>query len=224
MTLRCFTSPIKRNNMADSPAPDEEHSFYVSTPQGIFTASGIWFNAREEDVRSYAGAVLDHVSLEILLKRATAWLRSADVVTVLAFPALLLTIPPIPAISGAFIIHIGWKSLSPSVASRHAAALVSYLDHAVVQGLYYVLMLSILAARGHTWAVVAGLAGFLLLRWGLFQRVTDPLVRIICQQLYPLSRPDQVFRAFIVRAAVEHRVDTSHVQQITRDIFRKWHR
>ena len=210
--------------MADSPDTDEGNSFYVSTPKGIFTASGIWFSAREEDVKEYASEVLHHVPLERLLQRAAAWLRSAEVVTSLALPILLLLIPPLQAISGAFIIYIGWKSLSPAVASRHIAAVFSYLDNAVVQGLYYVLFLSILAARDQVWAVVVGLGGFLLIRWGVIDRITNPLIRIITNRLYPLPRPDQVLRAFIIRAATEHRVDTAHVRKITREIFDKWGR
>lgn len=196
----------------------------MSTPQGIFTASGIWFSATEESLRTYAGPVLEHVPLVALIRRAERWVRSPQAFTLWLLPLALLTLPPWLAVAAALAFYVGWAVLSPSVASRWAATAAGWLNTAVVQGLFYVFVLSILAAQDRFAAFGIGLAGFVLLRWGLVQRALQPLVRPLRRTLYDLPAPDQILRAFIVRAALEHDIALPELERMKRRLFEAWTR
>lgn len=179
---------------------------FVDTPNGIFTASGVWFNTTREALEAYAGPVLERESLPRLLSRAEVWLRSAQVVTLWALPVFLLLSPPLAAALSALTLYVGWRSLGPSFASEWAVKGLRLLDVVFVQGLYYVFMLSLLAARGQMTALWIGVGGFILLRWGLLARFSQPVVGRIWRSLYALPVPDQVLRAFIIRTALKHRL------------------
>lgn len=208
----------------DPEADRSEGGEYVNTPQGIFTASGVWFSATEETLRDYAGPLFEHVSLSVLLRRAVLWLRSAQVLTLWILPALLFFLSPLSAVLVALAFYVAWRVLSPSFATRLGAAAIGFLDKAVLQGLYYVFALSILAGQGRLVAVTVGLTGFVLLRWGLLERLLHPLLRRLWRSLYELPVPDQVLRAFIIRAALQHGAELPDLERMRRRILEVWNR
>ena len=175
-------------------------------------------------LRDYAGSVLEHVPLGALIRRADRWLHAPLVVTLWALPALLGLWTPLPAAGAALVLFVGWKVLSPAVASRWAAVVAGWLGAVWLQGLYYVFTMSVLAGAGRYAAMAMGLAGFMLLRWGLVGRATAPLVRVLARRLYALPLPDQVLRAFIVRAALTHDVPLPELERMERRLFEKWSR
>jgi hypothetical protein len=91
-----------------------------------------------------------------------------------------------------------------------------------VQGLFYVLVLSVLAAQDQIAAVLVGLAGFLLLRWGLVGRVLRLPLRAVLRRLYALPPQDQVLRAFILRAGLRHGVALPQLDRIREQAARRW--
>ncbi len=206
------------------PEADPDEGAYVSTPQGIFTASGVWFSATEEALRRYAEVLFDHVPLAVLLRRAERWLHSAQALAVWMLPLLLLVLPPLAAAGAALTLFIGWKVLSPSFVSRVGAAVLRVLERPVVQGLFYVFMLSIIAAQAQYAALGVGIAGFVLLRWGLVERALHPLVRRLWRSLYALPVPDQVLRAFMMRAAMRHGVSLPQLDRMEHRLFDLWYR
>lgn len=88
----------------------------------------------------------------------------------------------------------------------------------------YVIALSLLARQGHYAAVWTGLAGMIALRWSMVEKATYPLLKLIWRALYPLPIPDQVLRAFIIRAAVSHHLPLEEVDRIEEEIRAKWNR
>lgn len=205
-----------------SSASEDEPPTYVDTPYGLMTAAGRWYHIPEDDVREYAGAVLDHVSLNRLVQWADAWVDSPRTVTLWLLPALLWGLPVLWATGGAVALYVAWAVVSPAWPSVGGARAASGLSHAVVQGLYYVATLSVFAAVEQYAAVGVGLAAFVLFRWGVvgwvFQRVLRPLRRT----LYPLPVTDQVLRGLIVRAALKYRVSVPQVDALTSDIIDNW--
>lgn len=194
----------------------------LDTPYGMFTSNGLWFHVREEDVRSYAADVLKHVPLETLVTYAGRWMHSPQTLAIWLLPGLLFALGPIPALSCTLGAYLGWKAFCPSLVSWKAMGAVRVLNMPVVQGLFYVLVLSYLAAGEQFIAVTAGLAGFVGLRWGLVRWATDPLVRWIWRGLYRLPVADQVLRAVIVRAARHYGASLPQIDQMLGDIIRHW--
>lgn len=201
------------------PARSSEPSepFFVSTPQGVFTVSGQWFQTTEAQLRAYAGSVLDHVSVETLLRRADRWLGSPRAVALWMLPVLLMVLGSAWAAAALTLsLYVLWSVVAPSWVTRYGARVVAWLDHPVVQGGYYVFALSLLAAQGQLGAVGVGLGAFILFRWGLVQRALRPAAHALQRRLYALPVPDQVLRAFVIRAALEHGVDVAQVDRMRR--------
>lgn len=197
---------------------------FVDTPKGMFTASGIWFRAQEADACAYAGDVLDHESLDRLVRQAETWLRSSQTLTLWVLPVLLVLFPVGPAVAGATVSFVAWRLLGPSFVNRPMLRLFALMDHAVLQLLFYVIVLSVLAAGEQFGSLVAGLAGFVLLRWGVLRWATDPLQKRLWPSLYALPAPDQVLRAVIRRAALVHRIALPELDTMGRDILGTWYR
>jgi hypothetical protein len=200
----------------------QEDAAYVDTPYGIFTAEGIWFHIREEGLRTYAAALLEDLSLEQLLQWAALWMRSPQIVTLWLLPVALWFLPPVAAALLVPGLFMTWRVLSPSVMSETAVRMADWLDVAVVQGLYYVFVLSALAAQGRYAALAIGLIGFILLRWGLIERALKPLMQPLLRALYTLPLPDQILRALIIRMALNRRQPLPQLDAMQQDILDTW--
>ena len=208
------SQPTPSERMQGSSSPP-----YIDTPYGILTEGGRWYHVTEQDVEDYAGAVLDHVSLAQLLRWADTWMDSARTVLLWSLPLLLWGLPANWAAGSALVLFFGWALLSPALPSLLAVRTVSLLDHVLVQALYYVLTMSIFAAAEQYAAVGVGLAGFIILRWGVLGWAAGYVVRPLQQWLYPLPIADQVLRGLIVRVALKHRLSLPQVDDITEDIL-----
>lgn len=195
---------------------------YVGTRQGIFTETGTWFSVTEEAVEQYAAEVLRVRPLGRLLADADVWLRGPLIVALWSLIVFLLLLPPFVALAAAITMYAGWSVVGPSFVSRFASKILRVADAVFLQAIAYTAVLSALARTDALTAVWVGLGGFILFRWGLIQRLIDPLLRPIHRSLYDLPLPDQVLRAFIVRVALKHRIDIPHIQEIERGIREKW--
>ena len=192
---------------------------YVDTPYGILTEGGRWYHVTEDDVQHYAGAVLEHVPLEQLLRWADTWVDSARPVALWSLPVLLWGLPVAWAAGGTLALFLGWALLSPALPIPLAVRVVSVLDSVLAQSLYYVLTMSVFAAAEMYGALGVGLGGFVLFRWGVLEWAAGHAVRPLRRMLYPLPVADQVLRALIVRVALKHRLSLPQVDDITKDII-----
>lgn len=197
-------------------------STVIDTPRGLFSASGVWFRAREADVRSYAGSVLEHESLEDLVHRAEVWLRSSEAVFILLLPVLLWGLEPLWAAVIAAGCYLVWKALAPALVNRPLGAFFRVAEHPLPQLGYYTAVLSLFGMSGAYLALAIGVAGFIAARWGLLRQATDPLLRPLWQRLYPLPVADQVLRASIHRAAIAHRTALPQIDRMAEDILAVW--
>ena len=204
--------------MTAEPATDT----YVSTPHGLFTTAGHWYHIPESEARAYAGAVLDHVSLDALVRWADAWVESPRTVALWALPALLWGLPVGWAVTATVGLYVAWALLSPSMPAIAAVRVVTVLNSAALQGLFYMGTLSALAVTGHFPATGVGLGAFILFRWGVIDWGAQTGLRPFQRQLYPLPIPDQVLRGLIVRAALKYRVSVPQVDTMTTDILANW--
>ena len=191
---------------------------YLDTPRGLFTASGIWFRTREASLRAWAGAVFEREPLAKLLADAERWLRSPQTVALWLLPVLLFVAGPLVAALATLAGYVGWRVVGPGLVSRAGLGLVRVLDLVLLQALFYVFALSMLAAQDRFVAVGVGLGGFVLLRWGVLRWATEPLVRPLWQAFYRLPVPDHVLRALILRAALARGVRLPEFAPIERQI------
>lgn len=202
------------------PATDD-HPAFLDTPGGLITASGVRFHTTRALLEQYAGPVLESVDLGTLIDRAEVWLRSGQTLALWSLAGLLLVFPPLGAALCALTIYLGWETLGPSFVSRRGVAVLRVLEKPFVQAALYVAVLSWLGAEGQLGAVVVGLAGFVLMRWRVIPLALRPLLRLLRRPLYTLPVADQVLRAFVLRAALEHDITLPQLERLKRDLRRR---
>lgn len=202
---------------SDGPTPT-----YVNTPYGMVTAAGRWYHIPEEEAKTYAGDVLEHVSLEALVRWADVWIDSPRTVSLWSLPLLLWGLPPLWAILSTVLVYLGWALGSPAFPSIRGAQIASGLSNVLAQGGYYVVGLSLFAMDDQFAAVGIGLGAFVLFRWGIVDWAARAGLRVLRRQLYPLPVTDQVLRGLMVRAALKYRVSVPQVDAITKDILENW--
>lgn len=197
---------------------------YVDTPQGVFTAGGVWFRTRVALLEDYAGAVLAREPLGRLLAAAERWLRLPQLLALWLLPLFLWFFSPVQAGLGALVVYLAAAVLGPSFVSRGLDGVLRVLDVVLLQAFFYVFALSVLAAQERLTAVWVGLGGFIVLRWGLVRWATKPLVEVLGRTLYRLPVPDHVLRALIIRAALRYDVAMPEIEAIEREILATIHR
>jgi hypothetical protein len=131
----------------------------------------------------------------------------------------MILIEPLPAILSAVTIYVGWKGLGPSLVSLGIGRFLDILDKVWLQGVYYVGILSYLAAQEMYVGVLVGLLGFVFLRWGLVGKAAGPIVRVIWATLYELPIADQILRGFILRTAMKYRVSLPQLEKLEKQIL-----
>lgn len=168
----------------------------------MFTASGTWFHVTRADLEDYAGEVLKRVELERLILDAESIVRAPQLVTLWTFLAMLVFASPLEAALSAVVVFLAWSVVGPGFVTLPIVRLYRALDLVPLQALAYVSVLSVIANQGNLAGLVTGLAGFVLLRWGVVGRLLDPVAAVFRRSLYRLSVADQALRAVIVRHAL----------------------
>lgn len=191
---------------------------FLDTPGGLLTASGVHFRTTRALLEAYAGSVLERVPLATLVHRAEVWLRSGQTAALWVLALLLPFVSPLAAVLFALTVYVGWETLGPAFVSRRVVGVFRVLEQPVVQGLFYVVVLSTLGAQGRLGALAVGLAGFILVRWQILPVLLGPLVRLLRRPLFTLPAPDQVLRAFVLRAALRHNVELPQLEALKRDL------
>lgn len=142
--------------------------------------------------------------MEGLLSMASVWDRLPATKGLFVLIALLPYTAIWQAIAAAVLVWLFTAVVSPSTVFLAFIGPLKWMSHAVFQGLLYVLVLSILAAQGNLAAVGVGLAGFIVLRWQILDRLLGRVVTILRKPLSPLPPQDAILRNLIVRAALKH--------------------
>lgn len=193
---------------------------FLDTPGGLITASGVHFHTTQAMLERYAGPVLDVVPLATLVERAEVWLRSGTALALWALALFLLVLAPLGAALCALTVYLGWETLSPSLVSQRLVAAFRVLEKVFVQAALYMAVLSTLGAQGQVGSVGVGLAGFVLMRWRVIPWLLRPVLDLLRRPLYTLPVPDQVLRAFVLRAALRHGIALPQLERLKRDLGR----
>jgi len=191
---------------------------FLDTPAGLLSASGVRFHTTRALLEDYAGPVLERVPLADLIARTEVWLRSGQTAALWALAGFLLVLPPLGAAACALTVYLGWETLSPAFVSRRVVSAFRVLEMPAVQAVLFVATLSWLGAAGQLGAVGVGLVGFILVRWQILPFLLRPTVALLRRPLFTLPAPDQVLRAFVLRAALRHGIELPQLEALKRDL------
>ncbi len=187
---------------------------FVEMPNGLFTASGLWFHATAGEVAAFAGPVLKRVSLDRLIRDAETWIRLPETLALWTFLGVLLLFGPAIATASGLSVHFVLAVLSPGLVLRPAISVARILENPGVAAVAYIAGLSWLGSGGGIVAVIGGLAWFILIRWGVVRRVMTPVEAPLQLRLYKLGVPDEILRAVIIRNALAFRVDVGDLAEM----------
>ena len=177
---------------------------YIDTPKGIVTPGGVSFEVDSADLNRWAGSLFESVSLRQLIAEAMHWQTFPKNFILWLAPALIgLANPWVMAGLSLLLVPILKLLLAP-MASSTLVKLSRYADFVPAQGLYYVLVLTLIGRTGAGLVVVLLLAVFVLVRTGIIDLVTESIVQAISKKLYRLRTPDVSLRALIVNSAALH--------------------
>jgi len=168
------------------------------------TIEGGRFHTTEADLRGFAPDVVDRYGMDALLKMSAVWYRLPTTKGLMVFIALLPFVALWQAVAAALAVWLFASVVSPSTVFLSLMKPVGWGSHPVVQGLIYVLILSILAAEGRPGAVAAGLVGFIAFRWQILDRLASGIVAFLRRPLSPLPPQDAILRNLMVRAALRY--------------------
>jgi hypothetical protein len=195
---------------------------FVETPHGLFTADGVWFHTTVAGLRDFAPDVVEHTGVDRLVAEASAWTRFPAHAAVWVLLVSLVIGSPLQAALAALVSHIFLSIWGPLLVRPGGARLVRWSGSPLLQGLAYVTVLSALAPGGRLGAVGAGLAGFILLRWGIVDRLVRPLVRYAPGMTRTLPAPDRTLRNLIIRYAMNMGRNTGEVDEMERRMLEIW--
>jgi len=202
----------------------KETAGFVELPTGIFTADGIWFHTTEAALREFADEVVERVGVGRLVLDAGTWLRSADAAGAVALALLLLALSAPVALMATLLIYLFWDSFAPAFVFISVIRLFKVFSAAAFQGVLYVVVISWLGMGGEYLAVVVGLAGFILLRWGLMRKAVGMLSRSKAAVETNLPPQDRILRTLVLRYAVSMRITVPSTQEFERRILEIWQR
>jgi hypothetical protein len=197
---------------------------FVELPTGIFSTDGLWFHTSLADLTEFAAPVLERVPLEKLLRDAAAWVRSPGTFALwAALIALFLRSVPVATLAGV-VGFAGWTVLSPGLVFRPMVRLFALLQFPLLVGGAYIAVLSWMAPGAEYTAVAFGLLWFVLIRWGILEKLLDPVLRPVLERIYGLPVPDQVLRGLIIRHALAHRLSIGDLDDMERRMLEIGHR
>lgn len=201
--------------MTDRPSPP----YWAESPAGIVTLDGGRFHTTEADLLVFAPDVVERYGMDALLKMASTWHRLPTTKGLLVLLALLPYAALWQAVAAALAVWLFASVVSPSTVFLSVIKPLQWFSHPVVQGLLYVLILSILAASGQMAAVLVGLVGFIAFRWQLPDRAGSKLIAMLRKPLSPLPAQDAILRNLIVRAALKHGYSVGGTDSMQRRIL-----
>jgi hypothetical protein len=210
--------------MRMSRRPPRDLPAYLDTPGGLLTPSGVHFRTTEKLLKEWAGPVFEHEPLGALVRQAEVWVRAPATLAVMALPLFLFGLPAWAAGLLTLLLYASCTLALPAAPSPWAGTVLTVLEKPLVQGVYYVVVLSWLGTGGEVAAVVVGLAGFVGFRLGLVQRALGPMLAPAFARLYPLPPADQVLRAHVVRAALRHGVRLPELTRLEQRARAAWRR
>jgi hypothetical protein len=189
---------------------------FIETPVGIFTPAGNWFHTSTGAIEQFVPGLLEKKPLSELIRDAEVWIRSADNLSILLLLILLVTSGLITAVTVMAIFLPLWHITKSGAFSRLLTVFLRLIDIEIVLLLLAVGPLSWLGIAGNYYDLLAGLAGFIILKFGLYRRFIDYLHDMLNGGAIPLN--DRLFRMVLVKHALANGIRTDEVAEMDKNI------
>lgn len=196
-------------------------STYIDTPSGILTQKGTLFHTTEESLRKYAGELTKYESVEKLIACADVWLRFPLNFALWSTPFLLWQVQDLYACAIILAFFLILSITGPYYVNHTFSAIAKALNQVALQFLLYFFSLSYFLMSGNYTTALLSLGFFVLLRWGLVNKVFNPIFSRLTKLFYNAPYSDKVLKALIVRKSMKYHTELPEVLEVEKSILRK---
>lgn len=189
--------------------PRGTDQLFMETKLGIVTRSGEWFHTTTESIREFVPGLLKKVPLEVLIKDARAWVRSADSLALTMLLGLLLYVSPWLAAVATIAFHWIWYNYKSAVANRWFGKVFYLMNTDAYQVVIALVVLSLFGMWGNYLALAIGIAFFFIFRLGLLNKLWN---RLTVSKSLTLN--DRMLKMLIVTYAMHENVAPATVEQM----------
>lgn len=181
----------------------------METRLGIVTRSGEWFHTTSGHIRQFVPGLLKKVPLDVLIKDARAWVRSADSLSLTLLLGMLFYINPWLAALATVAFHWLWYNYKSAIANRWFGTLFSLMNTDGYQLVIALVVLSLFGMWGNYLALGMGIAFFFVFRLGLLNKLWNKLTA-----KRSLTLNDRMLKMLIVKYAMYEDVAPKTVQDM----------
>lgn len=185
-----------------------DHSDYVETPLGIFTAQGSWFYTNSEQIERFAPGLLRKISLNELVAHAGTWVRSSDSVAIWVLVIGLQLLPGYVAAVASVLALLVWHLVKSALISKASTVLLKIFTWEPLVVLAAVASISYAGIAQNYPGVGYGLLFFILFRFGWIRRAFDSFYERYSGNI---SLNDRVMKMLIVKNAMQFSIPVSQV-------------
>jgi len=192
-----------------------DHSDYVETPLGIFTAQGSWFYTNSEQIEKFAPGLLQKISVKELINDAGMWVRSSDAVSVWVLVAGLQLLPGYAAAVASVVTLLLWHLTKSAFISKISTFALKILTWEPLVVLAAVASISYAGISQNYSGVGYGLLFFILFRFGWIRRGFDSFYERYSGNI---SLNDRVMKMLIVQYAMQYSIPVTQLASMEEHI------
>lgn len=192
-----------------------ERPFYVETPKGIFTSNGHWFHTTRKKIEEYAPGLLTAQPLDVLVKDAETWLKSADFVGLILFMVLAYSVNSYIAGVVTLIFVPFWFYNKSAFVSYAVTKLLKIIEPDFVVFLVAVVVLSFKGMEGDYTGLIIGFIFFFFLKFGWFRMIMEFWER---KKGKIPSLNDRLFKMIILKYALHEGITLKEIDKWDTDI------
>lgn len=186
-------------------------SLFVETRLGIVTRTGDWFHTTSEHIREYVPGLLKAYSLEMLIKDAQAWVKSADSLALTLLMVLLFLINPWFAAILTLAFHWTWYNYKSVFVTRFLGKVLRVINSDIFLMVTAFLAISVLGLWHRYTAVVIAFVFFFILKLGLLKKGWD---RLAATQKNKLTLNDRLLKMILIKYAMYENLAPTEVHQM----------
>lgn len=189
--------------------PRGSDQLFIETQLGIVTRTGEWFHITTGHIKKFVPGLLKEVSLEVLIRDAQAWVRSADSLALTLLMTLLMLINPWLAAISTLAFHWLWYTYKSALVNRWTGKVLAWMNSDGYHFIIALVALSYLGMYGMYLALAIGIIFFFVFRLGLLGKIWNKLTAD-----KPLTLNDRVLKMVLIRYAMSKDLSPQSIQQM----------
>ncbi len=201
----------------------------MEMPDGITTSNGSWYHITSEQIENYVPGLLKKTSLELIIKRADAWVLSADALSLLLYFILAyVSASPVVAFSVSLIFYLLlYFNTSIIVSVSLSKLMLIFANDGFLYGLSAILLigislnesvLSVVSLNIDTSAIWYGIALVFAFKVGLLRLLFRYLTSKFLKNR--IERQDRILNMLLIRYGMHHGILTKGVNEMQDELIR----